>query len=98
MPGNHRERMHGGNTLSRDLVYLFRPLWVSFKLSLMVSKDDLIGFCSFASVTPAWFGSTVTSVNVPELDSTRMIARQRTDQRQWHLAPTAAYQWSTAHS
>lgn len=31
------------HTLSKDLVYLLRPLWVSFKLSLMESKDDLTG-------------------------------------------------------
>lgn len=31
-------------TLSNALLYLLRLLWLSLRLSLMVSKDDLAGF------------------------------------------------------
>lgn len=49
MERKHEEQMPR-HTLSRDLVYLFRPLWVSFRLSLILSKECLTGLWSFAMV------------------------------------------------
>lgn len=33
-----------GSTLSSTLLYLFRLLWLSLRLSLILSKDDFTGF------------------------------------------------------
>lgn len=40
-------------TLSSALLYLFRPLWCSLRLSLIESNDDLTEFWSFARVIDA---------------------------------------------